>query len=245
MASGYTKAEPTGAEIVALPQVPVAAAVHGGLRRSEGSEMIKLTEAQREALVYAAELDAQGVYATMAGRYRMPARNLERQGLLRDTGDGRLFGITEEGLAEVALLRHCAFLQDREGMSSREAVIHAEANREAIVATARAMRPRPAQMTDGRPCANTACGRSPEANRSASSEWVNGSVQAQNAPIGVQLWPTISAEHAPNFTLRTVEVVRSAGPTYVRWTYENGTQRMFYPGEYVAVKTAQPLEVQA
>lgn len=67
-------------------------------------------------------------------------------------------------------------------------------------------------------------------------------VIAEDAPIGMQLWPTVSPKHAPNFTLAAVEVVtrkvRDASGTYdsshVEWTYENGTTRLFSVGEKVA-----------
>ena len=60
-------------------------------------------------------------------------------------------------------------------------------------------------------------------------------VVAELAPIGVQLWPTRAPEFAPNFTLQTVEIVRNAYGTSVRWTYESGTVRTFEMGESVCV----------
>lgn len=57
------------------------------------------------------------------------------------------------------------------------------------------------------------------------------SVIAQDAPLGVQLWPTITPEAAPNFTL--AEVARTSRG--VRWTYENGSVRWFAVGERVTV----------
>lgn len=67
------------------------------------------------------------------------------------------------------------------------------------------------------------------------------SVVAEDAPIGVQLWPTVSPESAPNFTLMEVQTVRRAGGrSYVRWIYENGKERSFDMGERVAVKFPEP-----
>lgn len=60
-------------------------------------------------------------------------------------------------------------------------------------------------------------------------------VAAEDAPLGVQLWPTRTPEYAPNFTLNRVEVVRTPGGQYVRWVYESGDQRIFKMGELVAV----------
>ncbi|WGH21373.1 hypothetical protein SEA_EMOTION_24 [Arthrobacter phage Emotion] len=61
-------------------------------------------------------------------------------------------------------------------------------------------------------------------------------VKAEEAPIGVQLWPTRSPEFAPNFTLAAVETVRNTYGTRVRWVYENGSERWFDLGEDVAVR---------
>lgn len=69
-------------------------------------------------------------------------------------------------------------------------------------------------------------------------------VVAEDAPIGVQLWPTTSLEHAGNFTLASVEVITrttrdafgSSATATVLWTYCNGTQRTFRTGERVAVQ---------
>lgn len=70
-------------------------------------------------------------------------------------------------------------------------------------------------------------------------------VVAEDAPLGVQLWPTTAPEHAPNFTLAAVEVIRrtlrdTSGfyeHASVVWTYESGTTRSFVLGEKVAVET--------
>ena len=61
-------------------------------------------------------------------------------------------------------------------------------------------------------------------------------VIAEDAPIGVQLWPTRAPEYAPNFTLAKVATVRTATGTHVEWTYESGSQRFFDLGEAVSVK---------
>lgn len=62
------------------------------------------------------------------------------------------------------------------------------------------------------------------------------SVIAQDAPIGVLLWPVTAPEFEPNFTLEFVEVVRSAHGSFVVWVYENGNRRTFRVGESVAVQ---------
>lgn len=61
-------------------------------------------------------------------------------------------------------------------------------------------------------------------------------VTAEDAPLGVQLWPTTTPAGAPNFTLERVEIVRDAYRTFVRWVYESGNTRTFLLGERVAVK---------
>jgi hypothetical protein len=61
-------------------------------------------------------------------------------------------------------------------------------------------------------------------------------VIAEDAPIGVQLWPTTDPQYAPNFTLMEVRTVRTATRSYVRWVYENGSERTFDLGEMVAVR---------
>jgi hypothetical protein len=60
------------------------------------------------------------------------------------------------------------------------------------------------------------------------------SVAAEDAPIGVQLWPTITPESAPAFTLDRVEIVRTETQKYVRWVYQSGTIRVFELGQTVA-----------
>jgi hypothetical protein len=59
-------------------------------------------------------------------------------------------------------------------------------------------------------------------------------VTAEDAPIGIQLWPTTSPEYASNFILESVIVTRTAGTEYVTWIYENGKTRVFAKGEKVA-----------
>lgn len=71
--------------------------------------------------------------------------------------------------------------------------------------------------------------------------WTRGTVVAEDAPIGVQLWPTISPEFAPNFTLAEVHTVRNHRGTHVRWVYEGGQERFFGIGDEVAVLTERPL----
>lgn len=51
---------------------------------------------------------------------------------------------------------------------------------------------------------------------------VTSSVIAEDAPIGVLLWPVTRPEAAPNFTLMEVRVVRRECRNYVTWVYENG-----------------------
>jgi hypothetical protein len=75
----------------------------------------------------------------------------------------------------------------------------------------------------------------------APAAWVIGSVKAEDAPIGVQLWPTRSPKYAPNFTLARVEVMGEGERSWVQWTYESGTGRVFALGESVAVQTREPL----
>lgn len=72
---------------------------------------------------------------------------------------------------------------------------------------------------------------------------MNNTQTAESAPLGVQLWPTLSPEYADNFILDMVETVRTVNGTHVRWTYRNGTTRNFRLGEGVVVDAAalQPL----
>jgi hypothetical protein len=68
----------------------------------------------------------------------------------------------------------------------------------------------------------------------AAAPMVTTLIKAEEAPIGVQLWPTRSPLYAPNFTLASVSVVRTATGSHVVWTYESGTTRVFALGEDVA-----------
>jgi hypothetical protein len=63
-------------------------------------------------------------------------------------------------------------------------------------------------------------------------------VKVEDAPIGVQIWPTIAPEFAPNFTLDRIEVVRTEVRSYVRWVYQSGTVRVFRVGEEIAISLA-------
>lgn len=64
-------------------------------------------------------------------------------------------------------------------------------------------------------------------------------VAAQDAPIGVQLWPTRTPEQADRFTLRSVATVRNEVRSWVVWTYEDNHIRTFEVGELVAVRVAE------
>ena len=59
-------------------------------------------------------------------------------------------------------------------------------------------------------------------------------ITAEDAPIGVQLWPTMLPESAPNFTLAEVRTIRREHGTAVVWVYQNGTERTFRLGETIA-----------
>ena len=72
--------------------------------------------------------------------------------------------------------------------------------------------------------------------QSAKTQTTTDSVIAEDAPIGVQLWPTRSPAYADNFTLMEVQVVRGEVRSYVRWIYRNGNERTFSLGESVAVQ---------
>jgi hypothetical protein len=60
-------------------------------------------------------------------------------------------------------------------------------------------------------------------------------VVAEDAPIGVQLWPTTGPQHADNFTLADVSIVRRVDRDVVVWLYRNGKTRTFNVGEEVAI----------
>ena len=63
-------------------------------------------------------------------------------------------------------------------------------------------------------------------------------VTAEDAPLGVLVWPVRDAKYAPNFTLERVEVVRTANGSHVVWVYESGLRRYFKVGELVVVDIA-------
>lgn len=63
---------------------------------------------------------------------------------------------------------------------------------------------------------------------------VDVSIQAEHAPIGVQLWPTRRPDQSIHFTLRSVAVVRNEVREWVVWTYEDNHIRTFELGEMVA-----------
>lgn len=67
-------------------------------------------------------------------------------------------------------------------------------------------------------------------------EAVDFDVTAEDAPLGVQLWPTIAPEFAQHYTLASVAVIRDALGTRVRWTYEGGSTRTFRLGERIACR---------
>lgn len=78
----------------------------------------------------------------------------------------------------------------------------------------------------------------------AKANHFEGLVTAETAPLGVQLWPTTDdARYARNFTLESVEIItrklRDVSGTYARaevvWTYQNGSERHFAPGDRVLV----------
>ena len=62
------------------------------------------------------------------------------------------------------------------------------------------------------------------------------SVIAEDAPIGVPLWPTTHPRFDRNFTLSSVSTVRDSYGTHVLWLYENGETRSFSIGERVSVE---------
>jgi hypothetical protein len=66
---------------------------------------------------------------------------------------------------------------------------------------------------------------------------VDVDVTAEDAPLGVLLWPVRDAKYAPNFTLAEVHVSRASdNRRWVRWVYQNGSHRDFTPGERVACR---------
>ena len=60
-------------------------------------------------------------------------------------------------------------------------------------------------------------------------------VVAEEAPVGVPLWPTREPDHAEFFTLVEVQMVRREERSFVRWVYQSGATREFTPGTGVVV----------
>jgi hypothetical protein len=65
---------------------------------------------------------------------------------------------------------------------------------------------------------------------------IDTTVTAEDAPLGVCLWPVRDDQYASNFTLERVETVRTASGTRVRWVYQSGKDRWFQLGERVVVR---------
>lgn len=69
----------------------------------------------------------------------------------------------------------------------------------------------------------------------ATATHIETTVAAEDAPIGIQIWPTIAPGYAHHFTLDSVELVRDCNGEWVRWTYQDGKTRTFSKGEQVVV----------
>lgn len=67
-------------------------------------------------------------------------------------------------------------------------------------------------------------------------EWTEISVAAEDAPIGIQTWPTVDPIYAPNFTLERVEIIRNHRGRYVRWVFESGKDRLFSIGDMITLR---------
>lgn len=66
-------------------------------------------------------------------------------------------------------------------------------------------------------------------------------VSAEEAPIGVLLWPVVSAGSEPHYTLAEVQVVRREERSFVRWIYQDGKERTFEVSEgVVGARSAVP-----
>ena len=65
---------------------------------------------------------------------------------------------------------------------------------------------------------------------------VDVNVQAEYAPIGVQLWPTRKPEQGIHHTIRSVAVVRNEVREWVVWTLEDNNIRTFELGDMVAAR---------
>lgn len=75
-------------------------------------------------------------------------------------------------------------------------------------------------------------------------------VIAEDAPLGVALWPprpgaegvTLAAD---DVTLASVGVIRTLAGPFVEWTYRSGRVRAFHVGQPVAVDLPQPASLHA
>lgn len=76
------------------------------------------------------------------------------------------------------------------------------------------------------------------------AQLIDTTVTAEEAPLGVQLWPTYAPAYAPNFTLERVEIVRTTNGTHVQWVYESGATRQFRKGEQIAVRVTPEVHAQ-
>lgn len=65
---------------------------------------------------------------------------------------------------------------------------------------------------------------------------VDAHVQAEYAPIGVQLWPTLKPEQGIHHTIRSVAVVRNEVREWVVWTLEDNNIRTFELGDMVVAR---------
>lgn len=70
----------------------------------------------------------------------------------------------------------------------------------------------------------------------ATAQLLDTTVTAQDAPLGVLLWPVRSPEYARNFTLAAIEQVHPG--ILVRWVYESGKTRDFDWDAEVAVRVS-------
>lgn len=71
------------------------------------------------------------------------------------------------------------------------------------------------------------------------TEYLEGTVTAEDAPTGILLWPVRNPRYAPNYTLAQV-IAHTDDPSrlWVEWIYENGERRTFNKGEDVIVRVA-------
>jgi hypothetical protein len=70
-------------------------------------------------------------------------------------------------------------------------------------------------------------------------------IKAEDAPLGVPLWPTNGRDYLlSHHTLKQVVVVRSTSPdlgSFVRWTYQSRTGRRFRLGDEIEVEVGNRL----